>query len=157
MGAQAVKALFFDKTEPANWPVPWHQDLTLAVDGPKDAPGWSAWTVKGGISHAQAPAPLLERMLTLRLHLDDCLADDGPLRVLEGTHLLGRLGRAEISDLSRKAGEKTCAVLRGDVLAIRPLILHASSPAKNPSHRRVLHMEFAPPGLLPEGFTWATI
>jgi len=32
-------------------------------------------------------------------------------------------------------------------------VLHASSPAKSPSHRRVIHIEYAS-GTLPEGLRW---
>jgi hypothetical protein len=38
-----VRALFFDKTPEANWPVLWHQDLTIAVAGHE---GWGPWSVK---------------------------------------------------------------------------------------------------------------
>ena len=37
----------------------------------------------------------------MRLHLDDSLADNGPLRVLPGTHRLGRLSDVEIAGLQR--------------------------------------------------------
>ena len=29
--ARAVRGIFFDKTPAANWPVQWHQDLSIAV------------------------------------------------------------------------------------------------------------------------------
>ncbi|NQZ90690.1 MAG: hypothetical protein HRT54_24290, partial [Colwellia sp.] len=36
-----------------------------------------------------------------------------------------------------------CEANVGDLLIMRPLILHASSKAKFPKHRRVIHMEFS--------------
>jgi hypothetical protein len=39
--------------------------------------------------------------------------------------------------------EVSCIVARGGLLVIRPLLLHASSPAKSPGHRRVIHIEYA--------------
>lgn len=36
---------------------------------------------------------------------------------------------------------------------MRPLLLHASSPAASPGHRRVLHVESAAAGL-PGGLQW---
>jgi len=69
--ARAVRGIFFDKTTGANWPVPWHQDLSLAVLVRREIPGWTAWSLKNGIHHVQPPADILERMLTVRLHLDD--------------------------------------------------------------------------------------
>jgi hypothetical protein len=38
---------------------------------------------------------------------------------------------------------------------MRPLLLHASFPAKSPAHRRVLHVEWAPADLLAgTGLAW---
>src|SRR5436190_8824773 len=51
-GAFAVRGLFFDKTPTANWNLPWHQDLTIAVQARRDVPGFGPWTLKGGIPHA---------------------------------------------------------------------------------------------------------
>ena len=94
---RAVRSLFFDKTPGANWPVPWHQDLTLALAARRETPGWTNWTVKRGLDHAQAPAEILARMTTLRLHLDDCGADNGALRVIAGSDARGVLSRSEIA------------------------------------------------------------
>ncbi|MBV9991433.1 MAG: phytanoyl-CoA dioxygenase family protein [Alphaproteobacteria bacterium] len=149
----AVRGLFFDKTEAANWPVPWHQDLTLALAGRCEMRGWSNWSIKRGVHHAQPPAGLLARMVTLRLHLDDCGADNGPLRIVAGSHAHGILPRDEIR--ARTASQTVVTARAGDALVMRPLILHASSPATRPGHRRVLHVEFAPPDLLPSGLVWA--
>ena len=51
-------------------------------------------------------------------------------------------------------GEVTAVVSRGGVLAMRPLLLHASSKAVVPSFRRVLHFVFGPPAL-PCRLRWA--
>ncbi len=153
--ARAVRAIFFDKTPGANWPVVWHQDLTLAVAERHDLPGWSRWSVKAGVQHVQPPTALLERMVTLRLHLDDCGEDNGPLRVLPGTHRLGRLPHARIAELRGEITEEICIAPLGSALVMRPLLLHASSAAANPRHRRVLHLEFAGENLLPAPLRWA--
>ena len=153
-GMRAVRGIFFDKTPAANWPVAWHQDLTLALAARHDTEGWTNWTVKRGVVHAQAPPEVLARMATVRLHLDDCPEDNGPLRVLPRSHANGILGRDEIAART-KSDERTITAKAGDALFMRPLLLHASSPAKRPAHRRVLHLEFAPPDLLPDGLDWA--
>jgi ectoine hydroxylase-related dioxygenase (phytanoyl-CoA dioxygenase family) len=153
--ARPVRGLFFDKTEGANWPVPWHQDLTVALAARRDVDGWSAWSIKAGVIHAQPPVHVMERILTVRLHLDNCAANNGPLRVLPGTHRLGRLSRERIVRLQNDVSDVTCIGDAGSALMMRPLLLHASSPAKTPRHRRVLHLEFAPRGLLPETLAWA--
>jgi Phytanoyl-CoA dioxygenase (PhyH) len=152
---RAVRGIFFDKTEAANWPVPWHQDLTVALRERGDVPGWTNWTVKRGVVHAQPPVEILEHMVTVRLHLDDCSPSNGPLRVIRASHGSGRLARERIREMTGAAPECVLPARAGDALFMKPLLLHASSPAKKPSHRRVLHLEFAPPMLLPAGLDWA--
>lgn len=151
---RAVRGLFFDKTGSANWLVPWHQDLSLAVRNRHEIPGWTKWTVKRGVTHVQPPPEILSRMITMRLHLDDCPAENGALRVVPESHRQGVLGRDQILAESQNPSEMITADA-GDALFMRPLILHASSPARAPSHRRVLHLEFAPSDLLPEELAWA--
>lgn len=153
-GFKAVRGLFFDKTESANWPVQWHQDLALAVRARRDLPGWKNWSVKHGVTHVQPPAEFLDRMVTMRLHLDDCPAENGALRLVAGSHRHGQLTRDDIGKLAQIPA-KTIVAEVGDALFMRPLILHASSPAETPSHRRVLHLEYAPTDLLPAELSWA--
>jgi ectoine hydroxylase-related dioxygenase (phytanoyl-CoA dioxygenase family) len=153
-GFRAVRGLFFDKTLGANWPVAWHQDLSLAIRQRHDLAGWSNWSVKGGVPHVQPPPDILARMVTLRLHLDDCPADHGALRVLPGSHRHGLLPRDAAAILARERAT-TIPARAGDGLLMKPLLLHASSPAQTPSHRRVLHLEFSPEGLLPAPLQWA--
>ena len=148
-----VRAIYFDKSPDANWLVPWHQDLTLALRARADAPGFGPWSVKDGIPHVQPPVELLEQMLTVRLHFDDANESNGALRVLPGSHGLGRLSAAQIQDLRREQPDCLCAVSSGDALLMRPLLLHASSRSTSERHRRVLHIEYA--GFaLPEGLHW---
>jgi ectoine hydroxylase-related dioxygenase (phytanoyl-CoA dioxygenase family) len=151
----AVRGIFFDKTQQANWPVLWHQDLSLALDERADVPDWEGWSMKAGVVHAHPPVPILERMMTLRLHLDDCGADKGPLRVLPGSHRHGRLSRERIASLRACVAEEICCAPLGSVLMMRPLLLHASSSAEKPGHRRVVHLEYAPTNLLPPPLRWA--
>ncbi|MCP3168169.1 phytanoyl-CoA dioxygenase family protein [Myxococcus qinghaiensis] len=148
-----ARALLFDKTPDANWKVRWHQDLTIALRERRETPGFGPWTHKEGVTHALAPDTLLTRMLALRIHLDDCGEENGPVRVLPGTHLQGRLSEADIEDRKSRIPAMTCLARRGDVLAFHPLLLHASSPAVKPGHRRVLHLEFAA-AALPGGLEW---
>ena len=152
-GAFCVRALWFDKNPAANWRVPWHQDTAIAVRERRELPGCHGWSTKEGVPHVHPPVEILSRMLVLRWHLDACGADNGPLRVLPGSHRAGRLDGAGIARWRRATRETTCLVARGGLLAMRPLLLHASSPALCPSHRRVLHFEFAVDGL-PGGLEW---
>jgi ectoine hydroxylase-related dioxygenase (phytanoyl-CoA dioxygenase family) len=139
----AVRALFFDKTPDANWKVIWHQDLTIATQARVDLPEYGPWTDKAGVPHVQPPVDILEQMLALRLHLDPCDEDNGPVRVIDGTHCLGRLSPQAIEELRVQRSESVCLAAEGAILAFRPLLLHASSPATRPAHRRVIHIEYA--------------
>lgn len=138
-----VRAILFDKTSQANWKVPYHQDRSIAVRGRVAVPGFGPWSVKQGVIHVEPPAEVLERMAALRVHLDPCSESSGPLRVIPGSHRNGFLSGHEIDELVRRGPSQICTARRGDVLLMKPLLLHASSKASTPTRRRVLHLEFA--------------
>ena len=152
-GARVVRGIFFDKHGGANWKVAWHQDLTIAVRERVEVEGFGPWSVKGGVPHVQPPASVLEGVLALRLHLDDADEANGALRVVPGSHRHGRLGPQDIELLKARRGVVTCAVRRGGAMLMRPLLVHASSSAARPSHRRVLHFEYSSSNL-PGGLRW---
>ena len=138
-----VRAIYFDKSADTNWAVPWHQDLTIAVRHRIETPGFESWSIKEGIVHVQPPVEVLQKMLTLRIHLDSAHESNGALKVLPGSQQFGRLTAPEISTLSRSA-PVLCTAQPGDVLLMRPLLLHSSSRNKtNTQHRRILHLEYA--------------
>jgi ectoine hydroxylase-related dioxygenase (phytanoyl-CoA dioxygenase family) len=145
LGGAAIpfKATLFEKSPNANWLVSWHQDTALPLSRHHDAAGWGPWSTKSGVTYAHAPASVLETIVALRVHLDDSTADNGPLRLLPGSHVHGVLSDAQILDMSRRITEAQCTVGAGGVLAMRPLIIHASSKARAAATRRVLHLEYA--------------
>ena len=136
-------ATLFDKSPKANWLVAWHQDTALPLRDRKDAPGWGPWSLKDGVIYAHAPAAALNRVLALRVHLDDSTEQNGPLRVLPRTHTLDVLSDDAIHQLAAGIPAITCPVSRGGVLAMRPLLVHASSKSQTEMPRRVLHIEYA--------------
>ena len=148
-----VRGILFDKIPEANWTVPWHQDVTIAVQSKIEADGFGPWSTKAGVLHVQPPAPILENMLSVRLHLDPCEKSNGALRVVPGSHQFGRIPEDSIPALRERLGEQVCAVRRGGGLLMRPLLLHASSPSETPGHRRVIHIDFASISL-PQGMRW---
>ena len=152
--AVLVRSLYFDKTPDTNWPVAWHQDRTIAVREKRELAGFSAWTVKDGIPHVQPPVAVMEETITLRIHLDDADEANGALRVIAGSHRLGYLTSRQIQQLTSKREIITCAVPRGGVVAMKPLLVHSSRRAKSPSHRRVIHLEYTGQPL-PGGLHWA--
>lgn len=153
-GARPVRAIAFDKTGHHNWFVPWHQDRTIAVKARDDSAPVSNWTVKAGIPHCEAPVDLLERMLTLRWHLDLIGPADGGLRVLPGSHAKGRLTGEDIAVLASETPAVELAVSAGTVLAMRPLLVHGSRRRTTRGHRRILHVELAA-GNPPPALEWA--
>lgn len=151
--AFVARAILFDKIEGANWKVPWHQDLSIAVRERKDVAGFGPWSEKAGVPHTQPPVAILEGMLTLRLHLDDCHTANGPLLVMPDSHRHGRLDAPAIQNWRANHIPTTCLVPAGGVLLMRPLLLHASSAAQQPGHRRVIHLEYVAEAL-PSGLEW---
>ncbi|HEX8444070.1 MAG TPA: phytanoyl-CoA dioxygenase family protein [Allosphingosinicella sp.] len=151
--ARPVRTLRFNKTADRNWSLPWHQDRTIAVRARIDMPGFANWTVKSGIRHVEPPIALLERMLTLRLHLDDTGADNAPLLISPGTHRLGRIPEPQIASVVARHGAHSCLAARGDAWAYATPILHASETACAPKSRRVLHIDYAAEAL-PNGLEW---
>ena len=153
-GCFPVRSIFFDKTPEANWLVPWHQDLSIAVAHRHEVHGYGPWSTKDGVSHVQPPIPILEEMVTLRLHLDDCNEDNGALRVIPKSHRWGRLDATRSAEIRAHEKAAVCVLKAGDALLMRPLLLHASSAAVMPRHRRVIHLEYASRPL-PDGLQWA--
>src|SRR5205823_4505707 len=145
LGSDALpfRATLFDKSPTANCLVVWHQDTALPFRERREMPGWGPWSVKDGVIYAHAPASALSQVLALRLHLDDSTPENGPLRVLPKTHTLGVLSDDELHDLSTRVAAIDCLVRSGGVLAMRPLIVHASSKSQSHAPRRVLHIEYA--------------
>ena len=141
--ATPFRATLFDKLPRANWLVVWHQDTALPVRERHDAPGWGPWSVKDGVAYAHAPASALSKVLALRVHLDESNAENGPLRVLPGTHVKGILSDDAIEQLVRQTPAVDCLVPQGGVLAMSPLIVHASSKSQSQIPRRVIHIEYA--------------
>jgi len=148
-----VKGILFDKMPGANWKVAWHQDTMIAVRERIETPGFGPWSTKEVVAHVQPPTEVLAGTMTVRVHLDDCGPDNGPLRVLAGSHRSGLLDSAAIDSWRESHEAVICTVGSGGMLLMRPLTLHASSAASVPRHRRVIHLEFAAEQL-PNGLEW---
>ncbi len=140
----AVNATLFDKTPDANWRVQWHQDRVLAVKERLDVPGYGPWNVRCGSIRVGAPSSVLAQMLAIRIYLDECGPENGPLRVIAGSHLLGKVTDARLAEIVATTAAVELYAPRGGIVLMRPLLIHASSPSAAPGHRRVLHIEFAP-------------
>lgn len=141
--ARPYRATLFVKTASANWLVVWHQDTALPLEARREVAGWGPWSTKDGVVYAHAPAAALQRIVALRVHLDDSTSENGPLRVIPGSHGLGILSDAAIQALVAREQSRECTVGRGGIVVMRPLLVHASSKSTVPASRRVLHLEYS--------------
>ena len=134
-----VKAIYFDKPPDANWIVPWHQDLTIVTNKRMEIAGYSKWRLKNGKQYVQPTDDILENIVTIRIHLDDCNASNGALKVISGSHKNGINQKLDFN----KEKSVICEVKCGGVLLMKPLTYHASKRTENNKNRRVIHLEFA--------------
>jgi hypothetical protein len=149
-GTGVVRVLYFDKPPGHSWALPWHKDYSVAVKAFRPASLFTKPTVKAGVPHLVAPRELLDHMLTVRIHLDDMTLENGPLRVIPGSHIAYH----QKDDPPREAETLCCRA--GDALLMRPLVTHASGHSKCDAglHRRIVHLECAPRSELPDGYEW---
>ncbi len=152
-GFVAAQCTYFEKSRSRNWLVAVHQDLSIPVAERINHPALRGWSEKEGCIFVQAPVELLERLVAVRLHIDNCAVNDGPLRLVAGSHLQGRVTPEAATGVRQARGEVVCPGPRGSALVMRPLLLHASSKASGTSMRRVLHLLFGP-SELPHGLRW---
>jgi len=150
-----VRAILFVKNPTTNWSLGWHQDRTICVRERVAAPGFGPWTVKAGRIHVAPPFALLERMVTLRIHLDAVPADNAPLLIAPGSHK-ALVADAEIESAVARCGTFTCLAEAGDVWLYSTPILHASAASRSPGRRPVLQIDYSADGL-PYGLQWAGI
>jgi hypothetical protein len=155
LGAKArpVRAILFDKNADLNWALGWHQDRTVAVRQRADVPGFSNWNRKDGIDHAEPPFELIERMLTLRIHLDRVSDSNAPLLISPGSHRLGKILERDLATIVERQGCFGCLAEPGDVWVYRTAILHASKRALSPNRRRVLQVDYSAEEL-PDPLSW---
>ncbi|HJV91483.1 MAG TPA: phytanoyl-CoA dioxygenase family protein [Holophagaceae bacterium] len=142
VGARPTRALLMAKGPDQAWAIDWHRDTTFAVAEPADVPGFDGWVNKGPFYQVQAPPEWVARIRTLRIHLDDAGPEQGPLLVRSGSHV----GHGD--------APQAVPARRGEVLAMHPLVLHASELPRDLAPRRVVHVEWAAFDL-PGGLRWA--
>jgi hypothetical protein len=144
--AVAVQCTYFDKSHEQNWLVAMHRDCLIPVKKRIEDSPWSGWSEKEGVLYARPPEAVLDRLVAIRIHLEDCTDQNGPLQVIPGSH------RRETSSSQQR---ETCLVKQRGALIMRPLLLHASSRLTE-GRRRVLHFLYGP-GALPDGIEWQDV
>ena len=156
-GARPVRLVAFDKTEEQNWALPWHQDRVIAVRARYETEGFSNWSRKDGVWHVEPPIDLLQRMLFLRVFIDDDVGEEGGgLLIAVGTHALGSVSSVTVDQRARDARIEDCSARRGDILVAKALLLHRSRAVSKPiaGHRRALRIDYSADDL-PLPLRWA--
>lgn len=153
IGFSPVRSILFDKTPDENWPVAWHQDLTIAVKEKMEIDAYGPWSTKDGSVHVQPPVEVLNEMVTIRIHLDDTPKTNGALRVIPKSHKKGKIESKEVLSYVDDS-EVICECCAGDVLLMSPLILHSSKRSESPARRRIVHFEYARHESLDERLSW---
>ncbi len=156
VGARPVRAILFDKSDRVNWSLVWHQDRTIRVRARREVPGFGPWTVKAGLLHVAPPFEILERMVTIRIHLDDVPLDNAPLLIAPGSRRFGLVREDRIAAVVRQCGVYACTARAGDIWVYATPIVHASDAAATPRRRRVLQVDYARFDL-PGGLEWSGI
>ncbi|MEZ5850068.1 MAG: phytanoyl-CoA dioxygenase family protein [Hyphomicrobiaceae bacterium] len=153
-GARVVRIVAFDKTEKANWVVPWHQDRVIAVTARHEVPGYSNWTHKRDVWHVEPPVALLERMFFARVHLDDTDGSNGCMEIALGSHRHGVVPSHHAAELATAGPVEACVARRGDLVFVDALTLHRSGASMSPRPRRTLRIDFSADDL-PYPLQWA--
>ena len=82
-------------------------------------------------------------MVTFRIHLDDTDTTNGALRVIPESHCHQRYSSEAIAQETSRNPEIICEAKAGDILVMKPLILHSSKKGIVTGHRRILHIEYS--------------
>ena len=149
----AVQCTYFTKSPERNWLVAYHQDRSIPIASSVEHQALPGWSQKEGMTFVHGPDELLAQMIAIRLHLDDCTSDSGPLRVIPDSHRVGTMSPHMITAALDTSDDQELLVDKGGIIAMRPLLLHASSKSRTMAHRRVLHFLFGPRAL-PTGLQW---
>lgn len=153
---RCVRAIAFNKSPDNNWSLGWHQDRTIAVARRAAAPGYTVWSSKDGLTHVEPPFALLERMVTLRVHLDDVTTANAPLLVALGSHNHGKVAEPDIASAVERSSVEVCLAEAGDGWIYATPILHASARSASGLSRRTIQLDFSR-DILPAPLEWAGI
>jgi ectoine hydroxylase-related dioxygenase (phytanoyl-CoA dioxygenase family) len=119
-------------------------------------PASDPWTIKAGMIHVEPRFTLIERMVTIRVHLDAVPRDNGPLLIAPASHRLGKIAEADLAAVVERCGVEACLADPGDLWAYATPIVHASAASTHIGHRRVFQIDYSADPL-PDGLEWLGI
>jgi len=141
--AKPVRIVAFNKSEGNSWSLPWHQDRTIQVNQKHEISGFTNWTKKSGTWHCEPPLDVLENMLFVRIHLDACTSENGPMEIALDSHKHGIIPSKDAKGHASNLETELCLAEQGDVLVLKMNTLHRSTTPTKPSPRRTLRIDFA--------------
>ncbi|WP_428742364.1 phytanoyl-CoA dioxygenase family protein [Tenacibaculum sp.] len=136
-----TKAIYFNKPAKSNWFVSHHQDISISAENKIEAENYTNWTNKKGQLGVVPPLEILENTVTFRIHLDDTDETNGALKVIPKSHSKGFIRVDEKFKVQEHGEEQLCKVRKGEVMLMKPLLLHASQKSISSTDRSVIHME----------------
>lgn len=155
-GAFPVRATLFSKSSSKSWALGWHQDRVIPVTGKHDVEGYTHWTRKKNIWHAEPPEQVFKQTLFAQIYFDSVSRTDGPTELASGSHKFGKIYKDDKDRVLSSSPKHLCLAEAGDILICKPLILHRSIPSKSKNSRRILRLDFANLKL-PAPLQWAEI
>ena len=152
--ARPVRLVSFAKSGQQNWALPWHQDRVVALKDRVEHPGFSNWTRKSGVWHAEPPIEFLENMIFARIHFTRSDEENGCLELVPKSHTLGFVPADKADDVADRLGTVNCVAAPGDVLLVHALTLHRSRASASGMAREALRVDYANQ-ILPPPLEWA--
>jgi ectoine hydroxylase-related dioxygenase (phytanoyl-CoA dioxygenase family) len=119
-------AILYNRTAANNTAQEWHQDTTA---------------LENGLFVEVEDAAVFQKLLSIRVSLDDCSFFDGALKLCPSSHKHGRLTPKEVKAFSIRPFSSP-EMQAGDVLLMHPLTIHASGASQTLKPRRVIHVVF---------------
>lgn len=119
-------AILYNRTATHNTAQEWHQDTTVFENG----------------AHVEAEdANIFQRLLSVRISLDDCTFVDGALKLCPTSHKHGKLTAREVKAFAIRPFSSP-DMQAGDILLMHPLTIHASGASQTLKPRRVIHVVY---------------
>jgi len=136
---RCISSIYYDKPPDSKWELSFHQDVLINLKDKLDDSRFHSWFKKDGYYQVRPPIEVLENIITIRIHLDNCTTKNGALNIVPKSHKIGFIDMTKYKIDQTKVIE----IEEGDILKLNPLLLHASGYNTSSKKRRVIHLEFS--------------